>query len=100
MALPNENLVKDVWFAMWEVQTHARREKMPGPCRDLGKLANRCFEVWLMRPGALETFARGVLSGPTDLRATTGQLPAGLADACWRLITLLEQIRDGTILQV
>jgi len=95
MALPEESLVKDVWFAMWEVQMHARREKVSGPLRDFGKLANSCFEQWLTRPGALETFTRSVLAGPTDLRVTTGQLPAGLVHACWRFITLLEYIRDG-----
>ena len=95
MALPDESLVKDVWFAMREVQMHARREKVPGPLRDFGKLANSCFEQWLTSPGALETYARGVLAGPADLHVTTVQLPAGLADACWRFITLLEQIRYG-----
>jgi len=61
---------------------HARREKVPGPLRDFGKLANNCFELWFTKPDAFETYARGVLAGPTDLRATTGQLPAGLVDAC------------------
>ena len=53
MALPDESLVKDVWFAMWEVQAHARREKVLGPCRNLSELANSCLEQWLTKPDAL-----------------------------------------------
>ena len=35
-------------------------------------------------------FAAGMLAGPTNLRATTGQLPEPVASACWMLIRLLE----------
>jgi hypothetical protein len=77
MELPSEDLVKDVWSQMWEVQTFARQDHIPGPLRDFGKIANRQFETWLWftRPGALKEFARRVLSGPSDLRATISQLP-------------------------
>ena len=64
MALPDESLVKDVWFAMWEVQAHARREKVLGPCRNLGKLANSCFEQWLTKPDVLRLYAEKVLAAP------------------------------------
>ena len=62
MALPEESLVKDVWFAMWEVQMHARREKVSGPLRDFGKLANNCFEQWFTKPDALRLYAEKVLA--------------------------------------
>ena len=41
-----------------------------------------------MRPQCVSQF--GMLAGPTNLRATTGQLPEPVASACWRLIGLLE----------
>ena len=95
MALPDESLVKDVWFAMWEVQTHARREKVPGPCRNFGKLANSCFEYWLTKPDALRLYAEKVLAAPFDPRETTRQLQHlhfDTARACIRLISLLEKV--------
>ena len=73
MSLPSEDLVKAVWSAMWEVQSYARRDKVPGPLRDIGKTANRLFEDWLTRRGALQEFAAcGLLCGPVDLRANLG----------------------------
>jgi len=51
-------------------------------------------QTWLAHPSALQTFASKVLSGPTDLRIVTGQLPGETAEACWRFVTLLERIRD------
>ena len=92
MALPSEELVKEVWSAMWAIQQNARHEKVPGPIRDFGDIASRCFECWFTTPGTLNYFACGVLSKPVDLRATTGQLPAGTAEACWRFIALLERV--------
>ena len=68
MALPDESLVKDVWFAMWEVQAHARREKVLGPCRNLGKLANSCFEQWLTKPDVLRLYAEKVLADRSEER--------------------------------
>lgn len=97
MALPSEELVKEVWSAMWAIQHHARHENVPGSIRDFGDMASRCFECWFTIPGTLKSFACGVLSGPTDCLATTGRLPTGTAEACWRFITLLESIRDGRL---
>jgi len=98
MTLPDESLVKDVWFAMWEVQTHARREKVPGPCRNFGKLANSCFEHWLTKPDVLRLYAEKVLAAPFDPRETSQQLQRLLhfdtARACIRLISLLEKARS------
>jgi len=36
-----------------------------------------------------------VLSGSTDLRIATVGLPEHTAQACWRLLDLLESISDG-----
>ena len=98
MALPDESLVKDVWYAMWEVQMHARHEKVPGPCRDFGKLANSCFEHWFTKPDALHLYAEMVLADPFDPQETTRQLQrlhscyaTDTAQACIRLISLLEK---------
>jgi len=99
MALPDESLVKDVWLAMWEVQMYARREKILGPCRNLGKLANSCFEQWLAKPDVLRLYAEKVLADPFDPRETTRQLQhlhscyaTDTARACIRLISLLEKV--------
>ena len=71
MALPEESLVKDGWFAMWEVQMHARREKVSGPLRDFGKLANSCFEQWFTKPDALRLYAEKVLADQQKNRSIT-----------------------------
>ena len=101
MALPDESLVKDVWFAMWEVQAHARREKVLGPCRNLGKLANSCFGQWLAKPDVLRLYAEKVLADSFDPREITRQLQrlhscyaTDTARACIRLISLLEKARS------
>ena len=93
----SENIAKAVLCAMWEVQTCARRDKVPGPLRDFGKMANCIFETWLAHHSTLQMFASKVLSGSTDLRTVTGQLPRDTAEACWRFVTLLERIRDGQL---
>jgi len=40
----------------------ARREKVPGPLQDLGKLANSCFEIWFTKPDVLCLYAEKVLA--------------------------------------
>jgi len=42
----------------------------------------------------LKAFASGVISGPTDLRIVTAELPEHTALARWRLLDLLESITD------
>jgi len=102
MALPGEDCVKDVWFAMWEVATHARREKVPGPLQALGKLANSCFEIWFTKPDALRLYAEKVLADRSTCRpreaanklasACTRDVRSwDTAQACIRLISLLEK---------
>jgi len=83
MALPGENFVKDVWSAMCEVQLHARREKVPGPLRDCGKPANRCFEQWFTKPGAHRL--------PQKTTQELQHLHSDTVQACVRLISLLEK---------
>jgi len=72
MALSDEKLGKNIWFTMWKVQMHARREKVSGPCRDFGKQANSCFIQWFTKPGAICMFAEKAL--PLDPQQTTRQL--------------------------
>ena len=100
MGLPSEGLIKDFWadtgrFAMWQVQYAARYDNVPGSLRNFGKIANRNFEIWFTPHGVQKAFASGVLSGPTDLRIVTAELPEHTAQACWRLLDLLESITDG-----
>ena len=74
------------------------REKVPGPCRNFGKLANSCFEHWLTKPDVLRLYAEKVLAAPFDPRETSQQLQRLLhfdtARACIRLISLLEKARS------
>ena len=42
----------------------------------------------------LKAFASRVLSGPSDLRVATAELPQRTVHACWRLLDLLESISD------
>ena len=91
MTLPREELVKAVWGALWEIQWAAKREKLPGPIPDFGEMASRCLECWFTAPGALKSFAIGVLFGPIDIRETTRLLSSELSQAFWRLISLLEE---------
>ena len=95
MALASEDLVKDFWMAMWEVQCAARHDNVLGSLRDFGKMANHNFEIWFTQPGMLKTFASRVLSGPSDLRIATAELPERTAHTCLRLLDLLESISDG-----
>jgi len=90
MGPPSEDLVKDFWAAMWQVQYAARHDNVPGSLRDFGKIANRNFEIWFTRHGVLKAFGSSVLSSPTDLRIVTAELPEHTALACWRLLDLLE----------
>ena len=91
MALPEESLAKDVWFAMWEVQMHARREKVTGPLRDFGKLANSCFEQWFTKPDALRLYAEKVLADPQKIARLHSCYASDTAHACIRLISLLKE---------
>ena len=88
MGLPEE-----LYFAMLEVEHSARRRKIRGPLAgSMIDIAQKSLEAGMMKTAM--RFAKGVLAGPTNLRATTGQLPEPVASACWRLISLLEYFAD------
>ena len=86
MGLPEE-----LYLALLEVGLCARREKVPQLDSLIG-VAVRSLELWRRDERTMAHFARGVLSGPTNLQETTGQLPELVASACWRLIRLLEYL--------
>ena len=95
MGLPEE-----LFSVMLEVCLCARRHKIPGPlAHTMVDTAQKSLELWRDDERTMVRFARKVLAGPTDLRVTTGQLPEPVAEACWRLVKLVEYVAsldDGT----
>ena len=82
--------------ALLDVACAARREKVPGPLtRTMHDVGNKMLELCQRDERAAGRFATLVLSGQTNLRETTGQLPENTARACWRLISLLEYLSNG-----
>ncbi|MEW7980833.1 MAG: hypothetical protein AB2813_13835, partial [Candidatus Sedimenticola endophacoides] len=78
MGLPEE-----LYFAMLEVGHAARRRKIRGPLAgSMIDIAQKSLELWRRDEKTAMRFAKGVLAGPTNLRATTGQLPEPVASAC------------------
>ena len=91
MGMPEE-----LYFAMLEGGWQAKRHKIPIPlARTMIDTAEKSLEPWQQDERAAIQFAAGVLAGPTNLRATTGQLPEPVATACWRLIGLLEYLSSN-----
>ena len=92
-------LVDGLYCAMLEVGYSARRNKIPGPlARIMIDTAHESLEAWLRDENAAFRFARLLLSGPTNLHTTTGQLPEPTRTACLRLVRLLEymaSLHDG-----
>jgi hypothetical protein len=89
-------LAEELYCAMLEVGYAARIhcKKYPELAKFMLHSAPKCLPFWRENEHAMGDFARQVLRGPINLRATTGQLPFPVASACWRLITLLEYIAD------
>ena len=86
-------LSEDLYFAMVEVGICARRHKVSGPLADVMMfVAQNSIDLWWRDEKAAMRFATKVLSGLTNLRATTGLLPEPVRTACWRLIGLLEYL--------
>ena len=82
MGLPEE-----LYSAMLEVGHCARRHKIPGPlAHTMIDIAQKSLQFWRQDEKTAMRFAAGMLAGPTNLRATTGQLPEPVASACWRLV--------------
>ena len=92
-------LVDKLYMAMLEDGYCARRNKIPGPlAHTLIDTAQKSLDLWRRDEKAAFRFAQMVLSGPTNLRVTTGQLPEPTQSACWRLVRLLEymaSLEDG-----
>ena len=88
MGLPEE-----LYSAMLEVGHCAHRHKIPGPlAHTMVDTAQKSLELWRDDERIMVRFAHKVLAGPTNLRATTGQLPEPVASACWRLLGLVEYL--------
>ena len=88
MGLPEE-----LYFAMLQVGHCAHCHKIPGPlAHTMIDIAQKSLELWRRDERAAMHFAAMVLAGPTNLRETTGQLPVPVAEACWRLLELVEYL--------
>ena len=88
MGLPEE-----LYSAMLEVGHCARRHKIPGPlAHTMVDTAQKSLELWRDDERIMVRFVHKVLAGPTNLRATTGQLPEPVVSACWRLLGLVEYL--------
>ena len=88
MGLPEE-----LYLAMLEVGHCAHRQKVPGPlAHTMIDIAQKSLELWRRDERAAMRFAAMVLAGPTNLRETTGQLSEPVAEACWRLLGLVEYL--------
>ena len=88
-------LADDVYNAMLEVGHTACRHKIPGPlAHTMIGVAQKSLELWRLDEKTAMRFAAGVLTGLTNLRATTGQLHGHAASACWRLIGLQKYLAD------
>ncbi|MEW8237047.1 MAG: hypothetical protein AB2727_02540 [Candidatus Thiodiazotropha taylori] len=81
----------ELYLAMLEVGHAARRHEIPGPlAHTMIDVAQKTLELRRRDEKTAMRFATRVLAGPTNLRATTGQLPEPVASLCLRLIRLLE----------
>ena len=88
-------LADKLYLAMLEAGHAARRLKIPGPlAHTMIDVAQKSLELWRRDEKAAVRFAAGELTGQTNLRATTGQLPEPVASACWRLMGLLIYFAD------
>ena len=76
-------LADELYLAMLEVGHAVRRHKIPDPlAHTMIDIAQKSPELCRQEERAVIRFAAGVLAGPTNLRATTGQLPEPVASAC------------------
>ena len=92
-------LIDELFCTMVAVGDCARRNKLPGPlARTLIDTAQKSLDLWRRDERAAFRFALMVLSGLTDLRVSTGQLPEATQSTSWRLVRLLEYmalLEDG-----
>ena len=89
-------LANELYLAMLQVGHAACRHKIPGPlAHTMIDIAQKSLELWRKDEQAAIQFAAGVLAGPPNLRATTGQLPEPVASTCWGLVRLLEYLSSN-----
>ena len=75
-------LADELYLAMLEVGHAARCHKIPDPlAHTMIDIAQKSLELWRQDERAAIRFTAGVLAGPTNLRATTGQLPEPVASS-------------------
>ena len=85
-------LADELYLTMLEVGHAARRRPLAHTMIDI---AQKSLELWRQEELAAIRFAAGVMAGPTNFRATAGQLPEPVASACWRLVRLLEYLSSN-----
>lgn len=69
-------LADELYNAMLEAGHKARREKIHGPlAHTMIDMVQNSLKLWRRDEKTAMHFAVGVTVGPTNLRATTGQLP-------------------------
>ena len=88
-------LPKMLYLAMLGVGWQAKRHKIPSSvaCSTID-IAQMSLDLCQKDARATIQFARLVLSGPSNLRCVTAKLPGPVAEACFRLINLLEYLAD------
>ena len=77
---------------MLEVGHCARRHKIPDPLAHT--MIDIAHEFWRQDERTAIMFARLVPSRPINLRDVTAKLPVPVAEACWRLINVLQYLAD------
>ena len=82
-------LVDELYCAMVEVSNCAKRDKLT---LNLIDIAHRAVNLGRQDEKLLFRFASIVISLSTNFRAATSQLPEETANACWRLMDLIEYI--------
>lgn len=88
-------LADELYNAMLGAGHKARREKIHGPlAHTMIDMVQNSLKLWRRDEKTAMHFAVGVTVGPTNLRATTGQLPWPVASACCRLTGLLQHLAD------
>ena len=91
MGLPEE-----LYIAMLGVGYQAKWHKIPGPLAGtMIDVVQKSLELWRQDERAVIWIARLMIgSRPSNLRNCTAELSGPVAEACWRLINLLEYLAD------
>ena len=90
MSLPDE-----LHFAMLGVGWQAKRHKISDPvARTMIDVAQKSLDLWRRDERVAFRFVRLVMARPSMIRNGVAKLPWPVAEACWRLINLLEYPAD------